>query len=156
MQERRNEFGFSGNSIIGVIVMMVSLVAIWILAGFILGLMYKWAWLLLIPTAIIDYKVITGYLSWLGRLTSKNTATGLGAIVLSALGYPFVSIFLFGKSLFKRKIKQVEKEVQKQREGEFVEYEELVEEPEQPLELPEIKTPQKEKPKTGYENLFEE
>ncbi len=159
MTQKKSEFSLSGNSIIGAIVMVVALVAIWILAGFILGLMYKWALLLLIPTAIIDHKVITGYFKWLGRLTKKNTGAGLAGIVLSALGYPFVTLFLFGKALFKRKIKQVEKEVQKQKDGEFVDYEELPEE--SPLELPEIKTPQKETPqketpKSGYENLFDE
>jgi 4-amino-4-deoxy-L-arabinose transferase-like glycosyltransferase len=154
MTQRKSEFGLSGNSIIGAIVMVVALVAIWILAGFIIGLLYKWALLLLIPTAIIDHKVITGYFKWLMRLARKNIGTGLAAIVLSAIGYPFVTLFLFGKALFKRKIKQVEKEVKKQKEGEFVEYEELPEEA--PLELPEIKTPQKETSKGDYENLFDE
>jgi len=152
MTQRRNEFGLSSNSIIGAIVMVVALIGIYFVAGFIISILYKWALLLLIPAAIIDYKVITGYFKWLGRLTRKNTGAGIGAIVFSALFYPFVSIFLFGKALFKRKIKQVEKEVQKQREGEFIDYEELQEE--KPLELPEIKTKQKETRESDYEELF--
>lgn len=154
MQERKNEFSLGGNSIIGAIIMIVTLIGIYFLAGFVIGILYKWALLLLIPTAIIDYKVITGYFKWLGRLTKSNMATGLTGIVFSAFFYPFVTLFLFGKALFKRKIKQVEKEAVKQREGEFIEYEEMTEE--LPLELPEVKTPEKETRKGDYENLFEE
>jgi hypothetical protein len=154
MQGRKSEFSIGGNSIIGAIVMVVTLIGIYFIAGFIIALLYKWAWLLLVPAAIIDFKVITGYFRWLGRLTRSNMATGLAAIVFSALFYPFVSIFLFGKALFKRKIKQVEQEVKKQQDGEFVEFEELTDEA--PLELPEIKKPQKETPKSDYENLFDE
>ncbi len=155
MTQRKSEFKLSGNSIIGAIVFVVALVAIWIVAGFILGLLYKWALLLLIPTAIIDHRVITGYFKWLMRLARKNVGAGIGAIVLSAIGYPFVTLFLLGKALFKRKIKQVEKEVQKQKDGEFIEYEDVQEEA--PLELPEIKKAQKETTSKGdYENLFDE
>ena len=154
MQERKNEFSLGGNSIIGAIIMIVTLIGIYFLAGFVIALLYKWALLLLIPTAIIDYKVITGYFKWLGRLTKSNMATGLTGIVFSALFYPFVTLFLFEKTIKKKKIKQVEKEAVKQREGEFIEYEEMTEE--LPLELPEVKTPEKETRKGDYENLFEE
>lgn len=152
MTERRNEFGLGNNSIIGAIVMVVALIGIYFVAGFIISILYKWAWLLLIPAAIIDYKVITGYFNWLGRLTRKNTGAGIAAIAFSALFYPFVSIFLFGKALFKRRVKQAETEAKKQREGEFIEYEEVQDE--KPLELPELKSEKRESSKSDYEELF--
>ena len=154
MEERKSQFGLSSNSIIGAIVMVMSLVAIYIIAGFIFSLLYKYSLLLLIPVALIDYKVITGYFAWLGRLLKNNTTVGLTAVVFSALGYPFVSLFLFGKALFKRKIKQVEKEVQQKQEGEFVDFEDVVEEP--PLQLPEVEKQTKAAEGKGdYDNMFE-
>ncbi len=152
MTERRSEFGLSGNSIVGAIVGIIALIGIYFVAGFIISILYKWALLLLIPAAIIDYKVITGYFKWLGRLTRKNTGAGVAAIVFSALFYPFVSIFLLGKALFKRRIKQAETQAREQREGEFIEYEEVQEE--KPLELPDMEKPEQETPKSDYEKLF--
>lgn len=152
MEERKSPFSLNSNSIIGAVVGVAVLVGIFIVAKFIFGLMYQYAWLLLIPTALIDYKVITGYFKWLGRLLKGNTTVGLAATVISALAYPFVSIFLFGKAMFKRKIKQAQEEVQQKEAGEFVDFEEVADEPK--LQLPEIE--KQAKGKGGYEKLFDE
>ena len=81
------------------------------------------------------------------------------AILLSVLGFPVLSAFLLGKALFKRQVKKAraQEEVRAPGDGEYIEFEELEDEP---LELPRI--PKQEKPReqpkkkdSHYDEFFE-
>lgn len=158
MQYREYRFDNNNNpfnSIVGIVVMVLALLALFFIARFIVRILYFIAPLILIVAAIIDYKVIVGYVKWLISLTRRNTLTGIGAIALSALFYPFVGIFLLGKALLKRRIKQAETEQQRTREGEYIEYEDLSDET---LELPPMEkreSERQEKKDDRYDQFFE-
>ena len=108
----------------------------------------------------MDYKVVLGYVQWLIGLVKQSPLMGIGAIVLSALGFPVLTAFLLGKALFKKRIKQAQAEVRRTREGEFVEYEELEEEIQQdePIKLPEAEElqPRQKRDPNQYDNFFQE
>ncbi|GJM32200.1 MAG: hypothetical protein DHS20C18_12010 [Saprospiraceae bacterium] len=149
--------GNPSSSITGVILMVFFLIALFYLARIVFQILYFLAPVMLIATLIIDYKVVWSYLQWMGRLLKNNPLLGVGAIVLNVLCFPLITAFLLGKALLKRKVKQVRNEVERNKEGEFVEFEEIVDEP--PLILPEFE----EKPRqtrrarnNDYEDLFDE
>ncbi len=81
--------------------------------------------LLLVATLFIDRSVILDYGRWVQRVFKKDTLLGIGAVLLTIVGFPVVSLFLLGRALFKRKLKQVESEIRKQQEGELTDFEEL-------------------------------
>lgn len=153
----RKEVNLKGNplnSIVGIIIMILFLIGLWYLAKFIFKLLFYLSPVMLIAALIIDKTVVTGYLQWVYRLFKKNVGYGIGVTVLSIIGLPVVSTFLLGKALFKKKIKDIEKQQRNIREGELIDYEELDSEP---LKLPEIE-PEKRQPRnkdTTYEDLFE-
>ena len=161
MQYRqRSEFNIGGNptnSITGIVLMVLFLIGLFYIAKFIFQLLYFLAPVMLIATLIIDYKTVWNYLQWLGRMVKRNPLLGIGAIALNVLCFPLVTAFLLGKVLLKRKVDQVQSEVERQREGEYVEFEEIVDEP--PLNLPKLEEeprPIKRKENTEYDNLFED
>ncbi|MCB0562659.1 MAG: hypothetical protein KDD09_27095, partial [Phaeodactylibacter sp.] len=111
--------------------------------------------IMIIAALIIDYKVVLGYLKWLVGLLKENLLLGIGAIVLSVLGFPVLSVFLLGKALFKRQVRKSEEEGRVSQKGEYIEYEELDSEQ---LELPQIEreTKRQEPPDNQYDEFFEE
>jgi ABC-type multidrug transport system fused ATPase/permease subunit len=158
---RRREYQFNGNSWTGIIVFVLAFLALFFIANSIFRILSFIAPLLLIAAAIIDYKVIVNFVKWLIGLVKDNIWMGLGAILLTIVGYPVVFAFLLGKALLNRRIKKVNEELKNQRDGEFIEYEEVESRP-NILELPELKKqkePQKQKEprkKEGdYDQFFE-
>lgn len=139
---------------LGVIFMVLALVALFIVARFIVRILYFVAPLILIAAAIVDYKVIVDYVKWLVRLTKKNTLMGIGSIALSVIFYPFVGIFLLGKALFKRRVRQAEEEQRQMQEGEYIDFEDVSDDR---LELPRMeKSERKEEKKDDrYDQFFE-
>ena len=157
MQRREYRFDSNNNpfsSVLGVIFMVLALVALFIVARFIVRILYFVAPLILIAAAIIDYKVIVDYVKWLVRLTKKNTLMGIGSIALSVIFYPFVGIFLLGKALFKRRVRQAEEEQRQMQEGEYIDFEDVSDDR---LELPRMeKSERKEEKKDDrYDQFFE-
>jgi hypothetical protein len=131
--ENRNEFQFrSNNTWGGLIVLIVLLVLLFFIARGIFKLLSFVAPILLIAAAIIDHTVIVGYVHWLVKLLKRNVLIGLGAIVLSIVGFPVVSAFLLGRALMNRKVKSMERQSRVERDGELIDYEEL----EPPVEMP--------------------
>jgi len=113
--------------------------------------------ILLLATLVIDYKVVVDYFKFIGKLLKDNVLLGLAAIVLTIVGFPVVSGFLFFKAMARRAINSKMEEVQKKREGEFVEYEEI-EDSEDFLKLPEaepVRNTRTAKDNNEYEDLFE-
>ncbi|MCB0641214.1 MAG: hypothetical protein KDC44_06220 [Phaeodactylibacter sp.] len=156
----RKQFEMKTNTWVGLVALVLIFVAVFFIARGIFNLL---AWLspvLLIATAILDYKVIVNYVKWLVDLVKKNTPLGIGAILLSLIGYPVLFGFLFGRAFLNYRVRQARKSVENEREGEYVDFEELET---KKLELPPLE-PKKPKPepepqpqkRSDYEDLFNE
>ncbi len=159
----KNKSPISG--IFGLIILALVLVGLFMLARFVFRILAFLAPVLIIVALILDYKTVIGYGKWLVNLVKQTPLMGILAIVLTVLGFPLVSAFLAGKAYLSRNVKQAEKEQEPQREGEYIDFEEV---DEQPLELPELSKIKKEEerkrpsePKTKpkeddkYDSLFD-
>lgn len=155
----RKEFNLNNNnpfsSITGVILIVLFLVALYFIARAIFTILYYLSPIMFIAALIVDHRVVLGYGKWLISLFRENPLLGIGAIVLSVLGFPILSAFLLGKALFKKQLRKAQEEARQGPEGEYIEYEELDDEP---LELPRFeKTEKKQERKDNrYDELFEE
>lgn len=137
------------------------MVALFYVAKVALAILWYLIPVLLIATLIIDHKVILNYGKWLFAMLGKSPLLGAGLVLLSIVGAPVVSLFLFGKAMLKKKVKEMTQQFETEKEGEFVEYEEVKPENEGWVELP--SPPVREKKKqtrrsssNEYEDLFEE
>lgn len=83
---------------------------------------------LLIATLAINHNVFINYGKWIVNLTQKNPIMGIGAGLLSFMFYPVVIFFLFGKALLYRRVNQMKTKMDTEREGEYIEYEEVASE----------------------------
>ncbi|MEM8584865.1 MAG: hypothetical protein AAGF87_11375 [Bacteroidota bacterium] len=92
---------------------LLSLVAFGVIvyfAVFAFAFIYRWLWyavpFFLIGTALVDYKLLLGLASRLGRLTSRNLIGGVlaGAFVLFSM--PFLAPVLLLIALFTRTLKK--------------------------------------------------
>lgn len=151
--DNRNPF----NSIIGVILIVLFLVTLYFIARAIFTILYYLSPIMIVAALIIDHRVVLGYVKWLIGLLRDNLLLGVGATILSVLGFPVLSAFLLGKALFKRQVKKARQEAEEAREGEYIEYEELnSEELELPrLEKEERKRDRPENPDNRYDDFFE-
>lgn len=114
------------------------------------------AWLapaLLIAAVIIDYNTVLNYGKWLVNQLRFNTLNGILFTLLTVFGFPVVTLFLFGKSLFRKKMKALEKDYREQKEGMYTDYE-IVDEEVEPLELPPLER-RKSSTQDDYEQLFD-
>ena len=151
----RSSGGF--NTITSLIIGLMFLAGLFFIARFVFNILYYLAPVLLIITLFLDHKVVLNYGKWIFNMLRQNPLLGLGMILLTIVGFPVVSIFLFGKAMLKKKISEVQRQYEQKVEGEYVEYEEIV--PEEDLvELPPppIRKKQKEKRSNGneYEDMF--
>ena len=83
---------------------------------------------LLIVTLIMNRNVIFNYLKSIRNLYKRNVTMGVVATILTIIGSPLVTLFLFGQAMFLRKAKKAQKQAQEQQEnkfGEYIEYEEV-------------------------------
>jgi uncharacterized membrane protein len=143
------------NSIIGILIGIFLMVGLFYLARFIFTILYYLSPIMLIAALIIDHKVVTGYIQWMGKLFKRNPLMGAGSVLLTLIGFPIVTAFLLGKAMFKKRIKEAQQEAQQAQEaqqGEFIDYEELNSEP---LELPELEPEPRKKADNDYDQLFE-
>lgn len=142
------------NSITSLIFLVLFFVALYYIARSIFWLLSLAAPVLLIAALVINHKVVLGYGKWLLNLIKKNPVLGIGASILSIIAYPVTCGFLFAKAMVYRKVDQIQEEVVRRREGEYVEYEEVDSEPTL-IELPPIKKKEPEV-RSDYEQLFDE
>ena len=114
---------------------IVALVAIF-LVFFIITRLVQFIWwlafvtmpVLLIATFIIDRQVIFNFFKMIRGLYKRSVATGVIATILTAIGSPFVTLFLFGQAMFKRRLKKAEQQAfqeQQNKFGEYIEFEEV-------------------------------
>lgn len=130
-QEGRFQPGFS--SVVGFLVAVGFFVLLFFMMRGIFTILAWAAPFLLIAAVLINYQTIINFGKWMYRLLRRNPIVGIVAVVLSVLGFPVLSGFLFGKSLLDRKMRLLLEEQNAQ--DEFVEYEELSNEP---LELKQL------------------
>lgn len=160
MPQYRYNFNSSSNnpfsSLIGVVLGVLFLLGLFFIARYIFTILYSLWPIMIIVALIVDHKVVTGYGKWLLRLTKDNALLGIGAILLTVLGFPLVSLFLLGKALLRKKVKDVQEEAMQQREGEYIEYEELDSES---MDLPQIEQWEKQtenrRKRNDYDDFFD-
>ena len=116
-------------TIVGIVLFLAVLYVMFSIVGWIITLLYKYSWLILIAALIIDYRVVLGYLKGVKRLFDRNPVYGLIAAVATVAFYPFVFLYFLGMALFKKKVKEAQKEADIRRNGKWVDYEEVSEEP---------------------------
>jgi len=121
-------------SITGLIIMIVFFIGIFIIARFVIKLLYLLAPFIFAAALIVDFRTVTGYGQWLISLVKRNTLTGVLAIAASLIFFPFVSAYLLGKAFLSKKTRDIREEQRRQREGELIDYEEM---DSRPLEFPE-------------------
>lgn len=140
----------TSNPLIGVIGLVLFLIVAYFLIKSIAWVLGLIAPVLLILTFFIDKNVIINYGKWILDLFKTKWYFGLGAGAMTFFGFPFVSAFLFGKAMFKKKVADMGMglggdDARTSKET-FTEYEEVeseiayeeVELPEEDLDLPEI------------------
>lgn len=160
----RSSYQFGGNNqspfkgIVGILVGILFLVALFSFVKILFNILWYVLPVMIIATAIIDHKVILNYFGWVGKLFKSNPLAGILVSVLTIIGAPVVGLFLLGKALLRKKIKDVKTEAERRQQGEFVEYEELDEETMilPPLDPPapprRTQTPPRED--SGYDEMF--
>lgn len=127
----RSSYQFGGNNqspfkgIVGILVGILFLIALFSFVKILFNILWFLLPVMVIATAIIDYKVILNYFGWIGKLFKSNALAGILVSVLTIIGAPVVGVFLLGKALLRKKIKDVKTEAERREQGEFVEYEEL-------------------------------
>lgn len=155
----RGSSGGGFNLIWSMLIGIVVLYLLFTLARFVFELLYYVSPLLLIATLIIDHKVVVNYGKWVWNMMGRNVLYGVGLVLLTIVAFPVVSLFLFGKALFKRKVKSMQQQFETRTQGEFVEYEEVDPEPKVRIELPPppVKERAERRRTSGneYEDLFE-
>lgn len=93
----------NSNPIIGIIGLVLFLIVAFYLVKSIFWVLGLIAPVLFILTLIMDHTVVTDYLKWIVKLFKQKWYLGLGAGALSIIGSTFVSAFLFGKVMLKKK-----------------------------------------------------
>lgn len=146
----------------GLIVVIMFFVALFFIARGIFTLLAWAAPVLIIAALIINYKTALGYLKFLWDLLKRRPLMGILGIILTAVGFPIVCGFLFGKAILDRRINTFQAEVKRQREGELIDYEDVSEMPGPQKEVLVLKTPtakhtvyKKEESKNTYDEFFE-
>lgn len=124
-QKSPNLNGNPVNSIVGIVLMIVFLIGMFYVAQFVFRILYFLAPFMLIATLIINYRVVTGYLQWVLALVKRNPVMGIGAGILTVLGFPIISAFLLVKAIMLKKVDQAQEKARIRREGELIDYEEV-------------------------------
>ena len=148
-----NPFGSFG----AVISLVLFFVMLYFLAKGLFTILSWVAPVLLIGALVVDYKVVVDYGKFILKLLKDNPLMGIVGIVLTIVGFPVVSGFLFFKALARRTIKKKFGEAAGRKKEVFTEYEEVVEEEDF------LKLPQQEKvtvkrssgESNEYEDLFD-
>jgi hypothetical protein len=153
MERTQQNFTYKQSPIAGLIGLFLIFGFIYILFKMVSGV---WAILsiiapiLFVIAAIMNFKVIKDFGKMIVNTFKENKLRGLLYGVGTFFGFPLVSAFLFLKAFSLRRIDKMKKKV-------YSEYEDVTEEDEDFLELPEMEAQtQSASKKNDYEDLFEE
>src|SRR5688572_14674470 len=148
-------FNIKLNGIIGFAFMVLVFVALFFVAK---GVFTVLAWIapvLIILALLINYRTVLNYLKFMLGLLQRNPVGGIIGILLSFFGFPILAGVLFGKSILDRKVKKLKEAYQAEKDGEFVEFEEIIKsERETKLDLPPLEKQAPVKKDNQYEDLF--
>lgn len=144
-------------TVASIIITIVVLYFLFTLVGWLIAMLYRFSPIILVAALIIDYKVVLDYLKGIKKLFDRNVVYGLLATGATVVLYPFVFLYFLGMALFKKKVKEARREADIRRNGKWVDYEEV---PEEPLdidthyeELPPPPTPRR-RDEPGYDEYF--
>ena len=143
-----NPFGAFGS----IIILILFFIALYFIAKGIFTVLSYLAPILLIITLIIDYTVVLDFGKFILRLFKNNILIGILAVLLTIVGFPIVAGFLFFRSLIRRNLKSTGSFKETPKEI-YTDYEEIEDEEEDFLSLPEIKK-EKQKKDNDYEQFF--
>jgi hypothetical protein len=119
-------FNIRFNGIIGFAFMVLLFVGLFFIAK---GVFTVLAWIapvLIILALLINYRTVLNYLKFMLGLLQRNPVGGIIGILLSFFGFPILAGVLFGKSILDRKVKKLNEAYQAEKDGEFVEFEEII------------------------------
>lgn len=120
-RSRMNPFA----NVTGILIMVLLMVGLFYVAKGVFWLLAKAAIFLLAGAIIIHYPTVTGFLRWLWDTLRQQFLLGMFFLALTVLLYPILCAFLFVRALVNRKVSSLEALLRKEREGEFVDFEEL-------------------------------
>lgn len=147
--DQKNSWKF----IIGGIILLIFL--FWLAKG-IFNILNIIAPFLLILTLVLNYRVVLGYGKWLLDLLKRDFLMGILACLGTVVFFPLVSGYLFAKVLLLRKVSSLKAPFAQinweSAEDGFTNYEEVIPQKTEKLELP-----QQSKPKIehNYDSFFE-
>ena len=154
------EFSFGGkNNPLGSFGAIIGIIAVMLLLFFIVkGLFMILSFVapvLLILALFFDYTVVTDYFKFIGKLFKEKPLFGVLASILTVVGYPVVSGFLFFKAFARKSLKSAVKKAEEAQRPKYSEYEEVKEE-EDFLTLPRVEkeSVKAKKNDNDYEDLF--
>lgn len=148
-------FNIRFNGIIGFAFMVLLFVGLFFIAKGVFTVLAWVAPVLIILALLINYRTVLNYLKFMLGLLQRNPVGGIIGILLSFFGFPILAGVLFGKSILDRKVKKLNEAYQAEKEGEFVEFEEIIKpERETKLDLPPMEKQAPVKKDNQYEDLF--
>lgn len=161
-QRKMYTFNTGGNpmgTIVGLLLFLGVLYLLFRLASFVLKILWWVSPLLLIATLIINRKVVLDYVQMIGGLFKRNPVSGGITLGLTIIGFPLVTLYLFGKAMLIKKAEEMKAQAPGSggspaySESDLVDYEELES---KPLDLPAPQRPSRAKEEDGkYDELFE-
>ena len=152
MAEQRQQGG-SFNMVIGLVMLVGAVLALWFVFKSVLSILTYIAPVLLIITLILNKDVVFDYVSGMFSRLKNDTIMGLAQLGGTIFFFPFVSAYLFGKAMLYRKVDKIKAQIEKEEQGEFVEYEELDNDV---LELKDVPKPKAEPQSNDYDEMFNE
>lgn len=137
----------------GIIILTLFFVALYFIAKGLFTVLSFIAPVLLILSLILDYTVVIDYGKFILNLLKNNLIVGILAVVLTILGFPIVSGFLFFRAIIRQKLKSAMK--QQEKKNAYAEYEVIEEgnEDEDFLELPDAEKTSRSRD-GDYDDLF--
>ncbi len=137
------------NPLMFLVAFVFALLAIYWLAKGVFTIL-TWAFpIVVIATAVINYRVLLGYGRWVIDNFKRSPIFGIVIAVLTLMAYPFVGLFLLYRAI-SSKSKPEQQHRSESSQGDYIKYEE-VEQEEDFLDLSEI-----EKSKEEIENRYDE
>ena len=140
------------NPLMFLVVFVFALIAIYWLAKGVFTIL-TWAFpVVLIATAVINYRVLFGYGRWVIDNIKRSPVIGIVIAVLTVMAYPFVGLFLLYRAISSKSKPEQQTNGGKSSAGDYIKYEE-VEQDEDFLDLSELEESKKEI-KNRYDELF--
>ena len=153
MQRRPSQFQFQLNGLVGLVMIIGFFIALFFIAKGIFTVLSWAAPVLLIAALALNYQTVLGFLRYLWDLLRRSPLMGILAVILTIVGFPIVSGYLFGKAVLDRRIRQYQGEVKRRREGELIDYELVPDDDAEVLDLESL--PPGDQKKNQYDDFFD-